>query len=419
MAPSIWRIGLLLLAFQAKRILSTVVHGDEWQVEEHAHKRVQVVAILPGPHKTGTSTFQSELSAKFRAHHPALANWSWPVPSPEIWNKHLKDNKSSYPFAFAKGHALLASRLMGQVDIFPQIPLEPVLQAYRETLQQDWEAGKNLILAAEHLDALASEFLPSSTAGWELQQQHANNYTQTGSQLLWKRIQDILPSHPTIQRKIIGGVFYRDSKTDHLISLCHQIDRNGDTRLSDCILSDHKFKNYHYWLNGLKLAQVLQENNVDEVYILNTAGLERANNQSPGILSSLDLVVACEMMQVPCHRTALGQWHLQGDPITTTHRRVEPDRLNVQQSHGLERIDLNQTTLQSIDQILKEYDCQVAEKYLNQERTTIRYLYFEAPFVRECSRWMTQQLEPVFLPVVDRVQSIVFDAVYGHMWDEL
>lgn len=124
-------------------------------------QRIQTILILPGPHKTGTTSVQVELSNWLRDQHPAFSNWSWPVPSEVVWKNHTGQSKTQATFKFdqAKGHALLANHLLGHVNskFLPHAPAQAVLEAYRITLQKDWEAGKSLVIAAEALDRIAEE----------------------------------------------------------------------------------------------------------------------------------------------------------------------------------------------------------------------------------------------------------------------
>ena len=149
--------------------------------------------------------------------------------------------------------------------------------------------------------------------------------------------------------------------------------------------------------------------------MLNTAGLARANRDF--VVASLDVVIACTIMNLPCHQTPLGQFYLQGDPIPMPNQ-TKPPRENVR-ADANDR-GLNETTIQTFQRILADYDCQF-QRYLPQNDTgRIQYIHFDTPPFSDCSNKDTSAvrpqhrqaspMEPLFLPVVDHIRRLACEA---------
>jgi hypothetical protein len=384
----------------------------------------QKIVILPGPHKTGTSSVQLHLLNNFRRHHPSFSNWSWPIPSqdivakyssktlsPEVIKKYVPySNEPKTIWEIVKAHAILATRLLGTWYYIQEIPhtSSEVLSIYKETLQKEWEAGKNLLIASEEFCTIVLEEPEGEEQKLWWQQGAIHSQNLTLQQVLWRKIYDILPSHPGIHREIIGAIFFREPRSDHLVSVWHEAGKGYD--LSEFLYT--KLAHEYRSVNPLKMVQIMEASGqVDSIYILNTAGLERANNRTP--TSSLDMVVACEIMEVPCKQTQLGRWYLEGDSPPPPNKPLAP-KMNVKSDAKPK--DLNSSTLALINEVLQAYDCQFQSYFL--EKENIHYLYFDQPILGECSsladghfknqkaRQERKGLAPEFLPVVYQIQKI-------------
>ena len=422
-----------------------LVSAPEQEVKKN--KRVQTILILPGPHKTGTTTVQARLSKHFRDGHVAFSNWSWPAPTKAIWEKYASnytDQAELYKetdWTTAKGHAALAFRLHGKQGYMPEINDQFLLDIYRETLQNDWEAGKNIVIASEELDTLAVE-VPKG----ERQEEWLNNSISehkaskvpsfwskllsllqatsaplirdeppTIQEVLWDNIYNFLPSHPDIDRRIVVGIFHRESRSDHLVSLWNEVTQDDNTTtLAEFIYTAEGHKTllkHNNVLNSFKLAQVMYESiQVDEIYMLNTAGLERANKDV--VVSSLDLIVGCQMMKVPCHQTSRGQWYLQGDR-KPSRRAEKPPKSN-------SRVDtstrgLNETTIATMGTMMRNYDCQFQSYLPNADNEKMHYLHFDKPPFADCPNQPRKgkcgsKVEPAFLPVAEQMRRLACEA---------
>lgn len=363
-----------------------------------ARKRVQTIVILPGPHKTGSTSTQTILSQWFSNKHPAFTNWSWPTLSP--WLTASSSDRKFSP----KDHAEFADGVMGFAHFGHWVSKE-VLKTAKDNMQRDWEAGKSIVIASEIFDRLTLETPVTSAQKQWLVESKGN---QTLHQILWKNLLEFLPSHPDVSRKIFAGILFRESRSDHLVSLWHQF--GGNRSLSDFITKGPLFAEHIYFLNSLKVAQVMQgSEGVDKTYILNTAGLERANKNV--VVSSLGLAIACQIMKVPCHQTSSGQWYLEGDPLPTASLE-SPAKANKRRDKGVR--DLNQSTLDAINSVLQEYDCEF-ENHLSEG---IGYLFFDKPIFSECkSREAGKQticssdLQPEMFPIVSKIQNIACQAL--------
>jgi hypothetical protein len=207
-------------------------------------RRVQKVAILPGPHKTGTTSVHNSLRkwiswTKQEEEMPSpLNDWAWPVPTPlELRFIHAGKVPGS------KGFALLGTRLFGSHRFGGQATTEDVLNLYRKKLQDAWKDGKHLVLAAEFLDVMASETATLQTLN-----------ATSGIELL-HRLLDLLPSHPMVIREVLVVVHHREPRVEHLLSLWHQLGKSKT--LSEYILDEHGgLSKSAFKLNPMGLADV-------------------------------------------------------------------------------------------------------------------------------------------------------------------
>jgi hypothetical protein len=363
-------------------------------------RHVQKVVILPGPHKTGTTTVQYNLySWILKQKFPGFDEWAWPVPS-EDELKTLKLTLAPVPRNH-KFFALLSTRLVGLKRWGnPEVPHSAVIDLYRNAMQRAWDQGKSLLIASEFF------YIFSLDEPERLRQ--LNNAT-SGADLL-QAFLDILPlPNATVEREIVTAVHHRTPRVDHLVSLWHQTSVYGAqtltkgktdflkaSSLSDFITNPYGLQESMSWLNSLGLVHVFAKQNIP-VILMDTAG---AQNKS----IDLSTAVACYALGIPCRKHATGQLKF----LNTAKRRRKSQMLNRRNDTG-DR-DLDEATLEGIDRLLIEYDCQFQD-YM-QKQKHIQLLYADNLF-RDCPKESPSLRRRSFAETIQSIVDLVCQAKAG------
>ena len=325
-------------------------------------RKVQKIVILPGPHKTGSTSVQSDLykwtTTESRSEEEQLLfnDWSWPVPSNAKFNA-----LGTTSLGREKGFAMMANRLVGLKKFGnPDVSDQAILNLYKQEFQKAWNQGQNILIAAEYLDLIG-------------------NYEQdpTKAQQQLDGLLGLLPTATSdvsnVERQIIVGIHHRRPRIDHLISLWHQWSRKplGKVRvannpigsgqsLSDFILSPTGLAMYGYQLNSLALTNAFWMKNQQfatniEIMLIDTSGVRE---------QSLDLsdVVACQVLGVElpsCQSGSTMDDAVHHDTLQRRHMQQQQRKhapKNKRKDTGDRDLDFK--TLKEIDLVLQGYDCQ-------------------------------------------------------------
>mmetsp|Transcript_9665 Transcript_9665/g.11270 ORF Transcript_9665/g.11270 Transcript_9665/m.11270 type:complete len:414 (+) Transcript_9665:166-1407(+) len=182
------------------------------------------IVILGGPHKTGTSSLQSNLW-KWTTHSTnigvsaedetdvILDNWVWPVPLSIATAEHndtytwdWDPSKAFYPMmeALRGPNYKIPDRLL-----FKLYSYEEIIDAFHKTMETYWQKGYNLIFGTEAVDLIVK--------------------LQEGPKMVRAISNRIIPLNVTSDQ-ITVVVTYRTPKIDHMISQWHQLCKGKDTR---------------------------------------------------------------------------------------------------------------------------------------------------------------------------------------------
>ncbi len=292
-----------------------------------AHRSAnQTIVILPGPHKTGTTSVQAALYQWLEIDH-RFSDWAYPVPTKE----EFESIHSTYgKMVGGKGFSPMITRLFADPTRSAQEvhKRSPLLQLYYRKIQQAWLDGFNIVIASEHLDRLAVE--------------ESNDIALSPHQL-WERLVQMLPPYANIEI----GINHRTPRIEHLLSMWHQLGKRQET-LSTFITKPSKpgLQTTMHSLNTFGLAKFFVKQGY-RVKLLDTGA------------ATMDLpaAVVCHVLQIPasCNTSMT-------------------ERLNDRTDPG-ER-DLDEATLATIDQLLKEYDCQFSSLM------KVEWIYGKATFDR-------------------------------------
>lgn len=312
-------------------------------------RRNQTIVVLPGPHKTGTTSVQAALYKWIQIDH-RFPDWVYPVPAED----EFEAIQSTYGTMMigAKGFSPMITRLFADPTLSPQEIYQQshLLQLYGRKVQEAWRNGNNIVIASEHLDRLAVE--PSK-----------GHHHSLSPQQLWDRFLQVLPPYANVEI----GIHYRTPRIEHLLSMWHQLGKRQET-LAHFITKPSKpgLQSTMHSLNALGLADFFVKQGY-RVKILNTGN------------ATMDLpsAVTCHILQIPSSCNSI----------------LTAPRLNHRPDPG-ER-DVPDEILVAIDQLLWNYDCQLAS------RMDIAWIYGDSTFDK-CTKSPTK-----VQPFSQTIQAIV------------
>ena len=303
--------------------------------DRHRLKIGPIIVVLPGPHKTGSTSIQAALYDWFHTvdsnHNNSTTGreWAYPVPS----NSELEAIGFSTISLEGgrKGFAPMVTRLFGNPEWNEEevIRQSVLLQLYQRTIRKAWEEGKNIVIASEHLDRLvrpAYHVPETTTTGKEGRARKGLT-----PEALWKRFLALLPS----SSNLVVGLTHRTPRIEHLLSVWHHV---GHESLSEFITKEKPpgLTSTQHSLDSLGLADFFVRQGYT-VRILDSGGLR----QEATPVLDLPSAVACHVLKIPefCSPT------IHSTPVYNA--RPEPAARNV-----------DNQTLQAIETLLLQHDCQ-------------------------------------------------------------
>ncbi|KAG7367225.1 hypothetical protein IV203_029896 [Nitzschia inconspicua] len=373
--------------------------------ESHVFPPPQVV-ILPGPHKTGSTSLQTclvdwtwnELSKQIRqtkrdqAKHPlVLSKWAWSAPDEAI----LRRNKLNHVHP-TKDFA----SLMGIVDLDPTLGLSlagrnetgdvittekvyEVVKLYETSMEDAWRRGYNIIYESEEMDRLVD---PA----------HSN------SSILMDTILNILPWNATgTPRKLIPNevevvLFHRTPRVKHLISVWHQ-ERRKKESFRNYLLK--RVSRHARYVDALGIAQQFLRRNFRTTIIDVNGVVETFGNRT-----NTCHVIACDVLKTEdCTKDTRQISYL------TSHPDFDISYKPQNQRDDKSGMDLTVMELYAIDKIMIEYDCGF-RKSLGGFRSSslLRYMYNDDLFA-VCDKLKngTNLPERSLTWMVDNIRGIV------------
>jgi hypothetical protein len=330
------------------------------------------VVILPGPHKTGSTSLQTCLvdwtwnglsrEKRQRQSHPVrtpmvLPKWAWAVPDEAL----LRSNNLFHVYptkAFAS--------LMGIADLDPTLGLSPqgrnktghritqemvdhVFQLYQTSMEEAWRQNLNIIYGSEEMDRLVDPV-------------HSN------SSVLMDTILNILPwnASPTreLEVKDIEVVLvHRTPRVKHLISVWHQERQDLETFRNYLL---NRAASHARYMDALGIAQQFLRRNI-RTTIIDLNGVK----ETYGNRTNTCHVVACDILQTE---------ECTQDTDRLTFLASHPD-LDISDQPQNQRddaggMDLTAEEIDNIDKIMTEYDCGFQRSLIGfHSRSLLRYNY--------------------------------------------
>lgn len=165
--------------------VNTAVRWDRvktMRTEQEPVSTEQRIVILPGPHKSASTSVQIYLVQLAKKGTLKQHSWAW------------LGKESSKGFSFLARHLLYAPEFEEDKD---------KVEKFKQLTKKEWDAGNNLVIAAEFMDYVAS--LSEKDASMAI-----------GRLLNW------LPAHKQAANRIETVIMYRSPRASHLISAWKQ-----------------------------------------------------------------------------------------------------------------------------------------------------------------------------------------------------
>ena len=301
---------------------------SEEQQQHHDHRRI---VLLPGPHKTSSTSVQFNMckwiqkrKKKNKNDHLNVTNdrnavvtgglqkyWTIPIPDQVFKLCKLKCTKIFAPLA----HDLLVSNDPHQR--FEKCGGEDIIPLFRDEFHKQWNNGRSLVIASEHLDWIANED------------------RNAGNQLL-ENLLHILPAEST--STITAVVVYRAPRLDHLISLWHQHGMLQKLSFYDFLMTVAPVQDWLRVLDSLLLAERFIKRGINTV-LIDLSGVQKHGYD-------ISLVIACDVLGADCDK----EKHFVGE------KAEKPVIRNVK-DHSNAKVNVTEAQLDAIDKLIESYDC--------------------------------------------------------------
>jgi len=369
----------------------------------------QRIILLAGPHKTGTTSIQSNLYSWTRnaqntiassviqndiqreTHTPIipLPSWYWPVP-PLVSQMESMDTQN-FAWTPAKGfYALLEAmrnHTLYRVEdrlLFNNYTFDQVIDMYKVELQHAWDEGYNIVLATEAID-----YCIKDKDGQRLLEEFLDVLPDSGISSMNSSTSTLVKDKGLATRDHITVVVtYRSPRVKHLVSIWHQTKK--------------KVEHFRAWmtttrnelgaLDSLALAEMLLNHGL-HVILIDSSGIIQGGYD-------ISYIVACDVLGAECtiNKTLQG---LQSEPVVKNVKVDKNYNLNV-----------NDEELDAMDKVMRQYDCKF-QHLMDHPNLTILYPHdlihnFDQcePGILEMSRLeMKRQLVEILREKSDEIPS--------------
>ena len=310
----------------------------------------QQIIILAGPHKTGTTSIQTNMWLWTSNEDSIFADWVWPVP-PKIL-KIEENDTHEWDFTPSKGFYMLLealgpktlNKLKKERKLFESHNKQEVLQIYKQHLNNKWEEGKNIIFGTEAFDVIIKD-------------------PKRGVSML-NRLEHILPATTTVSTSTTVVVMYRTPKIKHLISIWHQNTvRRTDPNFFEWITTTN---NSLGALDALGMVDLFLKYTSWNVVLFDSSGLRKQRNKKGEMTPPMDAshIVACDIMKIACDSSSkrvLGFEYV--DPVVSNVRNDQRPP------------NVHQQVLNDMDRVLSRFECNYQHLFQKSYNPRLTILY--------------------------------------------
>lgn len=348
------------------------------------------VVMLPGPHKTGSTTVQ-QCMVDWAEKETLLEDWRWPtIPLTTIASLQSFSSRNK---VFLPLLSILRN-VLAQKKISPQ-DKDNILKLYQTTIESVWKEGHRIVFGSEDMAFIVSG---------------QNNGTQMIDGILEVLPLGVVPDKtamamtspssppPPLQRSDIEVVINlrNTPRVSHLISVWHQV--GGKKTFSEWFLS-HNGKKFLFMTDSLGLAVTFLDYGL-RTTIIDYSGLN--NDKYPRRNIHPCAVMACDILRVPCnhdHKILAFEKPEGKIEIVDKNRRTAPE----------EMMDLSEDQFNLIDTIMNEYDCSFKESLLQYKDNRMLRILHQNELFQSCPtnehyklstekkslNWMHQEIKKV------------------------
>lgn len=335
-------------------------HSNEQQ--RRLSQPSQRIVILAGPHKTASSSIQSNLYTWTSTDPQVLPTWAWPVPDEILEFCDVTEGKGFYPLMESLRDGQGKSH---QRPLFNKFSHQAVSNFYRDAMEKEWTNGSNLVIGTEALDFLGS------------------NRTDA-TEHMFDKFLNILPlrkNHATrdgwgVLNDVTVVVKFRAPRVNHLISVFHQ-----------CCSEKQTFMDFLIALPGSRTTvnrmRVLDSFTLSEVFLKH--GLNVILIDMSGIIKDgydISTVVACDILKANCTETE--EIITDDDDEKEEEKNTTPIVANVKHNNG-NMGGVTDEQLDRIEKVLRKYDCNY-QHVLEYEKLTVLYSYEMDLIMKDCPK---------------------------------
>mmetsp|Transcript_6685 Transcript_6685/g.9844 ORF Transcript_6685/g.9844 Transcript_6685/m.9844 type:complete len:423 (-) Transcript_6685:36-1304(-) len=318
------------------------------QLQREGRGQQQRIVILAGPHKTGTSSMQTNLwrwslptfnftSTKYPAPlERNVIDWVWPV-SPEIAELEMADTlvwdwtpaKVYYPLIEALRNS---NRKTQPRSLFMRYSNADIVKLYRDLLRKYWERGDNIVFGTEAIDTIMR--IPK----------------HEGQALVKRLAKEVVPGRDS---EVTVVVVYRIPKIKHLISVWHQHNtKPTDPEFYEWITTT---ENKLGPLDSLGMINIFLHHTNWNIALVDLEGLTGAGWDPSNF-------IACEVLDELC---------VDKKPLELHNAHIAPVIANVRSDKNVPNVP--DVALEEIDRVLLGHDCKyikTLEKWIETESET-------------------------------------------------
>jgi len=303
----------------------------------------QRILFLAGPHKTGSSTFQT-IASHFTNIYPEKWAMSDPWSKPEQQFEFIK-------LGFAKHFSAIIFPLIGRQDheLFVHPPADPqsVVDLFRNDISQKWnsESRPNIVLGSEEMDQVLADHLDGDA--------------------ILDKIFSILPLNTQNVTDII--VTYRSPKAKHLISLWKEVGvQLWNQSLEDFVFNPDSYLHIHC-IEPLPLVERFLAKGM-KVILVDIGGLKKYKIETVQLLG-------CDLMKEACDADGVPEFLKPSLIKYPQLGKALKERVNVRTEGNM---DLQDDQIDKIETVMRQYDCGYRDSVIGHENLTILY---DASFV--------------------------------------
>lgn len=332
--------------------------------------RTQRIVILPGPHKTGTTSVQSSLMQWIEGHRRGsqFHKWAYPIITEEdaelveTKERMFFNAKGFTPFFYALVYSSCRDSALGADD--KSSSNNSLVKMFSKRMQEDWDDGYNLLVASETLDLILDEEL-------------ASNYTNFTDEY-WNRVLECLPqneesddSADTSPPPIVIGIQHRTPRIEQLISLWHQIGK--DQTLLEFATDRKVLASEGRVMNSLGLADFFARQGYS-VVVIDTGGMAAQEGEKV----QLPIAAACYFLQMPCQTNQDGELGItvtkknQANNVTRKEAAYIHSSITKNQREDSVERGIPSHILKKVNELFMEFDCQY-QYLVNMDTVTLLY----------------------------------------------